>query len=198
MSVIDTLITDRTSADLAFMRRLSETVWDDMTEDERRYCLAGEQEPLNASDYPLICTDGPLFAGTGETRGAYNASDLNRVGLAVKYLHDELLESGYLIPGYTEPKTDWYEEDDTHRDVENLPTEQRMAAYLGNIVGIKTAISAAQEIPDSMAYLDIDGANNIEKLLVETEDRIDRMRRGMMLYSGMAWSGQIYSEFTPT
>ncbi|MBR1659256.1 MAG: hypothetical protein IJ705_02945 [Oscillospiraceae bacterium] len=174
MSIIDTLVTDRTEQDLENLERLAAKGWDAMTAEEKSYWESA--------------------AG----KGAYNASDLNRVGLAVTYLHDELLESGYLIPGYTEPKTDWYAEDDAHSGLENIPTEQRMADYLGNVAGIKAAISAAQEIPANMEYLDIDGANNIEKLLVETDSRIDRMRRAMMLYSGMAWSGQIFGEFTPT
>lgn len=101
MSIINELITDRTRADVSRIERLLSKGWDNMTEDERGYFLG-----LPGSyGVPLLSLDGhELYSLDGEqlqvleqtvmaVKGAYNATDLNRVTEAVEYLASRI--SGY-------------------------------------------------------------------------------------------------------
>lgn len=75
MSVIDTLVTNRSEADRRRVEQLTVLGWDNMTEEQRAEWLAG-------------------------LKGAYNYTDLNRVTAALDYLAARLNESGYAVPGY--------------------------------------------------------------------------------------------------
>ena len=81
MSVIDTLITDRTEADVTFVTELNAKPLSEWTADE-------------------------LTAWMGGLKGAYNYTDLNRVSSAVQYVANELSAAGYELPTLT-IKTDW-------------------------------------------------------------------------------------------
>ncbi len=99
------------------------------------------------------------FNGAAQ-RGAYNAADLNRVGAAVGYLSGELARRGYLIGAAH--RTDWSKED--------APTEGQMADYLSGVEAVRTAQGLAMpEIPETMAALDVEGANRIEAALVAVD-----------------------------
>lgn len=80
MSIIDTLITDRTDSDVNYAAQLAQKGWAAMTVDERTAWIAG-------------------------LKGSYNAADLNRVGAAVAYVAAELSGIGYSVS--VNPKTDW-------------------------------------------------------------------------------------------
>ena len=89
MSVIDTLIADRTQEDVDLAIRLNEIGWDNMTDDEKS----------------VWATD---------LKGGYNYTDLNRVGEAVAYLTNLLDTFGYTA--LTFPKTDWVMADKPNAD----------------------------------------------------------------------------------
>ena len=142
MSIIDTLITDRTQDDV----------------DERN------------------------------AKGIYNASDLNRVGLAMNYVAERLKSAGY--DPHISPKTDW--KDDEWVDL----TAQ--AVYLGGLSELRkqfAMMESTPEVPPRLLATGIntnDGltytwANDIEKIL---ED-IDRL----LANASQAWfySGDIYA-----
>lgn len=142
MSIIDTLITDRTQDDV----------------DERN------------------------------AKGTYNASDLNRVGLAMNYVAERLKSAGY--DPHISPKTDW--KDDEWVDL----TAQ--AVYLGDLSELRkqfAMMESTPEVPPRLLATGIntnDGltytwANDIEKIL---ED-IDRL----LTNASQAWfySGDIYA-----
>lgn len=74
MSIIDTLIIDRTQADAELARRLGAMGWTAMTD---------EQRALYLSD---------------QLKGAYKASDLNRVNAAMDYLVGRLKAQGINVP----------------------------------------------------------------------------------------------------
>lgn len=74
MSIIDTLIIDRTQADAELARRLGAMGWAAMTD---------EQRALYLSD---------------QLKGAYKASDLNRVNAAMDYLVGRLKAQGINVP----------------------------------------------------------------------------------------------------
>ncbi|NCB52290.1 MAG: hypothetical protein EOM54_10465 [Clostridia bacterium] len=80
MSVIDTLITDRTSADATRWRQLKNKGFAAMTAAERAEWL-------------------------GAMKGTYDYTDRNRVGEAIAYLAGLL--NGYGYPVTVTPKTDW-------------------------------------------------------------------------------------------
>ena len=84
MSVIDTLIFDRTEADVERVKTLALKGIDGMS--------AAELTEWNAG-----------------MRGSYNATDLNRVGAAINYVAAELAANGYAVT--VNPKTDWTDTD---------------------------------------------------------------------------------------
>lgn len=80
-TIIDTLVTDRTAADVALVHELAVKGYAGMTAAELSEWLAG-------------------------MKGAYNAADLNRVGTALNYLRDRLI--GVCGMDITwQAKTDW-------------------------------------------------------------------------------------------
>ena len=161
MSVIDTLITDRTAADVSAIRQLNNIAWGDMSPDQ--------QTTWNA-----------------DSKGAYNASDLNRVGSACDYVYNLLLSNGYDTPGYETPKTDWTDGD--------IPTIEQLETYIGNVAALKARLSMMQEMPANMRFLSYEGANQIERMLVAANDILEKMAQSFV-YCGQTFCGQIWTEF---
>lgn len=106
---------------------------------------------------------------TESTKGAYNYSDLNRVERAVAYI-SQTLELNLLT------KTDW--------KVWDIPKQSDMERYLNNIKVIKNTLHIEIDVPESMSGFNYIGANNIEKILVHSYQRIAVMKRSGELYSG--------------
>lgn len=155
---ITTLITDRTESDVAYVKALSEKGLDGMSDAEK-------------SDWG------------GEMKGAYNASDLNRVGLAVDYLTSRLRSYGILAE--TAPKTDWATDD--------APTVSQMQKYLADVRAIRSAIAVLQttpEVPPDMEGLTYTEANDIEKILTDIDRLITNMTFAWF-YSGDIYSGEV-------
>lgn len=84
MSIINSLITDRTASDVRRWEELNAKAFSDMTAEEQAEWLAG-------------------------MKGAYNTADLNRVGKAVAYIAQRLQAAGNDIE--VSPKTDWTRKD---------------------------------------------------------------------------------------
>lgn len=97
----------------------------------------------------------------------YNAEDLNRVGNAVAWLTNRLTDCGYIC--VTNPKTNWTEKDE--------PVLYQMQQYLAEIVAVKTAFYSALPLPESVRYLTAEGANEIERMLIDTETLIQSMEK---------------------
>lgn len=152
--IIDDLITDRTAADAARVRALKSIGWENMT--------AAQKDEWETA-----------------LKGAYGASDLNRVGQAVSYLKSYLNAMQGALDAYRaaygvasddifdvtwEPitvtaKTDWAETPPV------LPTPQQLTAYLSAVDTVTAAITVQRALPGSMVDLTITGANEIEKAL---------------------------------
>lgn len=93
-------------------------------------------------------------------RGAYNYTDLNRVGTATAYLADWLTQAGYAVD--VDGKTNWV--------LGNIPTPAQMARYLADIASIRAALpSEAPAVPPNMDYLWFWEANDIEAVLVAVD-----------------------------
>ena len=137
------LITDRTQADVDYAARLNAAGWDAMTEDQQAQWTLG-------------------------LKGAYNASDLNRVGNAVIYVAGRLEDAGYYVP--VDPKIDWLESD--------IPTESSMVRYLKDVETIRNTLTVrpnTPEVPEDMVGLTYEEANDIERILLIVDALITNM-----------------------
>ena len=152
------LVTDRTQADVTYVQTLAEKIKNGIaTEDE----LA----EWNASGL----------------KGSYNASDLNRVGAAMQYVADRLVEFGYAVS--IDPKLDWTSGD--------WPTPETMGTYLADLAELRSKFAMMQTtptVPEDMEQLTYTEANNIEKIL----ESIDIL----LTKSAQVWyySGEVFSE----
>lgn len=143
MSIIDTLITDRTPADTALVRSLNATGWAAMT-DEQRALYLSEQ-----------------------LKGAYKASDLNRVNSAMNHLVGRLKSRGINVE-LKQAKL-WSDSD--------IPTPALLVEYLANVSTLRSVLPGDfPQIPADMDDgLTIDEANNIEVVLATIEQFITNM-----------------------
>lgn len=192
MSIINELITDRTRADVSRIERLISKGWDNMTEEERGYFLG-----LPGSyGVPLVSLDGhELYSLDGEqlqileqtvmaVKGAYNASDLNRVTEAVEYLATRIRGYGNNLDALSGQRV-W--------SMEDIPTSDSMRRYLDNVGLIRSSISVLPStpvVPDDMEDLSVDEANDIEKVLVDVDFLLNNMEAAW-LYSGDIYSGEV-------
>ena len=141
-------ITDRTQADVNELRELIRSI-----------SRAGGWEYASPADKARFLT--PL-------KGAYNCTDLNRVGHNLDFLSDVLNGYGYLVS--VNPKTDWQNGD--------IPRASDMTQYLADLNAIKDKFYGTTPLPESMNKINYTDANNIEKLLEEIETYINRMVAG--------------------
>lgn len=143
MSVIDTLVTERTEADASRYSELRDKGWAEMTTAEKAEWVAG-------------------------MKGAYNASDLNRVASAMAYLSQRFASAGYSVP--VSSPTDWANGD--------IPTKGDMDTYLDDLRRIRAALAVMDTTPaapGSMDYLTWAKANDIEKILVDVDDLLTKI-----------------------
>ena len=158
--MIDTLITDRTITDYLRWQELRNKGIDNMTESER-----AEWET--------------------DLKGAYNSSDLNRVGTVLNYLKDRLTEAGYLTGLEFQAVTNWKASD--------IPTAQQFTYYLKAVETVRAALTQYKTTPKTPAdvgSLDYNGANNIEKILIDIDELITKMQ-AQKYYSGDLFSGEV-------
>ena len=139
-TIIDTLVTDRTQADVERVRKLAVKGFSAMTAAEQAEWLTG-------------------------MKGAYNASDLNRVGTALNYLAARLGAICGRSITWT-AKTDWA--------VKDIATASQAAEYRQQIQDIRDALAYPAGTPDApeLARLTYTGANDIERILVLCEELI--------------------------
>lgn len=139
-TIIVTLVTDRTQADVERVRELAAKGFAAMTAAEQAEWLAG-------------------------MKGAYNASDLNRVGTALNYLAGRLASICGNSITWT-AKTDWA--------VTDIPVASQAEAYRKQVQSIRDALAYPAETPDApqLGRLTYTDANNIERILKLCEDLI--------------------------
>lgn len=152
------LITDRTQADVDRVRQLAQKGFGNMTADEKTEWLNG-------------------------LKGAYNASDLNRVGAAVAYVAGRLTGYGYAVS--VDPRQDW--------QVSDVPTAGDMTAYLADVAALRAALTVAAgtpEVPEDMEQLTWQEANNIEQILLDVDALVTNMAAAWF-YSGDLYAGEV-------
>lgn len=153
------LITDRTLADYLRWKTLRDKGWANMTEEERT-------------------------EWAGDMKGAYNASDLNRVGSALNYLRDRLTAAGYLSGEEFTAKTDW--------SVKDVPTGADLTYYLkcvSVIRGVLSVWATTPATPPDVGGLDYQDANDIERILFDVDSLVTNMISALY-YSGDLYSGE--------
>ena len=167
MSIIDTLITNRTQADVLRLQELTEKGLENMTSEELAEWFGHEVGYLfDANEDFLVDSSGADLlvvtkAGTGHM-GAYNASDLNRVGQAILYAAGLYSQYGYNL--VVNPKTDWSNAD--------YPTSSQMQAYLDDIQTIRNVVAAfptTPDAPETMEGIDWKTANSIEQIMIDMD-----------------------------
>lgn len=140
-TVIDTLIYDRTQADVNRVFILKNKI------------LTKGLNALSAEE------KAEYMAGM---KGAYNASDLNRVGQAIAYIADLLNGYGYSVQVY--PKTDWA--------IGDIPTPAQLQQYLSDVAALRAGLKllpTTPEVPADMEGLTVQEANDIEQILVDID-----------------------------
>lgn len=139
-TIIVTLVTDRTQADVERVKALATKGFAAMTADEQAEWLTG-------------------------MKGAYNASDLNRVGTALNYLAGRLSSICGKSITWT-AKTDW--------TVTDIPADSQAETYRRQIQDIRDALAYPAGTPDApgLNRLTYTGANDIERILALCEDLI--------------------------
>lgn len=153
------LITDRTQGDV-----------------NRVVYLAGKVSTGTATEAELTEWATPL-------KGAYNASDLNRVGAAVDYVAGRLNGYGYSVT--VSPRQDWQASD--------IPTAGDMETYISDVAAIRGAISvmaSTPPTPESAGGLTWQEANNIEQILLDVDALLTKMAQAWF-YSGDLYAGEV-------
>lgn len=136
-----------------------------------------------AFDFSTLITDRTLDdVMTGTDKGYYNATDLNRVGAAVKYIAEWFTGYGYAVE--VSPKADWSKSD--------TPTASRMETYRLNIANLRAVIAimaSTPKTPETMRFLDYLKANDIERILQDLNTLITNMEQAWF-FSGDLYAGE--------
>lgn len=159
MIVIDTLVTDRTEADLKELEALFDRPMSQWTAEE----LAWFDET--------------------KSKGAYNCTDLNRVGKAILYVADLLNGYGYSV--HVSPKTDWA--------IGDIPTPAQLQLYLACVSTLRAVLEVlptTPEVPADMEGLTVQEANDIEQILKDIDHLITNMTAAWF-YSGDLYAGEV-------
>lgn len=160
MNIIDTLITDRTEGDVATAIQLAQKI------------SAGE------------ATTDEINLFLSVMKGAYNYTDLNRVGEAVAYLRNRLSDDAGTYVDVA-PKTDWTETD--------IPNQQQATQYISDVKNIRAAFLLPENTPpapESLSNLTYSQANDIETILQRLDKTIDALKI-TLITSGEVFSGEV-------
>lgn len=113
-------------------------------------------------------------------KGKYRYTDLNRVEQWCEYLANELTNYSYLVSIVT--KTNW--------TMNDRATPLEMERIRSNVAKIKEAYLSFSSVPDSLEYMTIQKANDIEKVLYEIDGLLDKMP-STFYYSGEKYCGEV-------
>jgi hypothetical protein len=159
--LIKSLVTDRTEYDFLHWQLLRDKGYAAMTEAERTEWNAGT------------------------LKGAYNVSDLNRVGAALNYMRDRLAEASYISPYAFTAKTNWARTD--------MPNSADLTYYLNCVSQIREAFSVYATTPPTprdRGALSWQEANDIEKIFIDVEKLLNNMLAARF-HCGDVFSGEI-------
>lgn len=116
-------------------------------------------------------------------KGAYNATDLNRVGAAMEYIAGKLFDAGY--GDDLKVKQDW--------KMSDVPSETNLRYYLDALNSLRAWFVTKTTTPDTppdidrLTYIE---ANNIEQILMDLDFLIIQMIQSY-IYSGDVYVGEV-------
>lgn len=140
------LIFDRSKADVRRVQELAAKGWPNLTEDEKAEWLAESH------------------------KGAYNYTDLNRVGAAVNFVAERLTEWGY--PYAPNMRTNWQAQD--------LFYEADLREYLAAVDELRARLAHYADTPETPAGLaHWREANDIEQIIHDVYELLQRMIEGL-------------------
>lgn len=148
-------VIDRTEQDVAYARSLLHKGWPNMTEEEKEQFLSGQ------------------------LKGVYNHTDLNRVEEMIWLLATALTEFGY--PADIGEQSLW--------EAGHTPTVSELNQLLIRVKVIRQAfatISSTPEVPDTMRFFTYEQANVVERILCDIFALASNM---LMAYT---FSGDVY------
>lgn len=194
MSVLDTLVFDRTQADvdrvLALKNKILMQGWSTLTEQEQTEWSAGMKGAYNASDLNRVGEAIGYVAELMEEAQAEVTNELNKYGIADADAYRFPWSGGFSVS----PKTDW-----TYADI---PTAEQAATYLLDINTIASLVYSPNSpaMPVTLDYFTYGQANAIEQMLsgcaaeiaakqAVIMDRINHTKGGFV-YSGDCYSGE--------
>lgn len=191
MSIIDTLVTDRTSYDVFRLKQLSAIGWDNMTDAERHEWIYGNENIYWADGETITCLDGDLLVDGVSNKGAYNDIDMNRVEEAAGYLAGLLIDLPKALHVYADSLgVAWDKDYDVPYDpgkyviesitdwaATDIPDKSQLERYLGNVSLLASVIVLESALPESMNNLSYSDANAIEAALVTLNDSIGKLQR---------------------
>lgn len=162
MSIIDTLITDRSTADTVALESLF---------------AKAKAGTITEEEWAILANPAQ--------KGAYNYTDLNRVISAMEYLRGRLEGYGYALKGYVQDTHVWQAEDNP----KPAQTAQYLA-NVAAIRAALAVLPTTPAVPDDMNDLTVSEANAIEKILANVETVIKSMEQ-IFLHSGqvLVYSG---------
>lgn len=161
MSIINSLVTDRTEADVTRWITLRNKGYANMTEAERAEWNSG-------------------------MKGAYNPHiDMSRVGAVLNYLCNRLAMLGYLNPDIFTAKTDWQE-----GDIPTAQDLAEYLYYVSIIRKALTVFPNTPAVPPNTGGLNYREANNIERILSDVDTLITNMQLSGY-YLGEIYCGEI-------
>lgn len=155
------LITDRTQADVDRYYYFRNKKWADLTADEKSEWLAG-------------------------LKGCYNYTDFQRVENAVKYLSDLLNAEGYTNRVVISDASTY--------TYEYIRDREEIIQYLDNIATLQEVYYNNVEmgvLPTIDSWLSYEGANIIERILLDIEQMITNMQ-AQWRYSNNLYAGEAY------
>jgi len=138
MSVIETLITDRTQADVAYAAYLNAKVWEEFTAEEINDWRSG-------------------------LKGTYNFTDLNRIGEAVLYIASRLDTAGYHVS--VSPRTDF--DEDTIEPPNEIEAQLSAVRALRNVIAIPSSTAALPADMDRLKWDEANAIENLLKVIDE-------------------------------
>ena len=157
---LDNLVFDRTQSDVERVKQLTAAL------------VAGTATAAERAEF------------VSGLKGAYNATDLNRVGAAVEYLRDRLSDDAGTYVDVA-PKTDWTETD--------IPNQPQATQYIADIQNIRAAFilpDGTPEAPDTLTGLTYSQANAIETILYNLDKTIDTLKI-TLITSGEVFAGEV-------
>lgn len=129
-------------------------------------------------------TDEEVTEFLNGLKGAYNASDLNRVESAVNYVKDRFAIIGYdaldFLIKNTWSKNEFLESEDAER-------------YLGNVKKLReqfTMPPGTPVVPEDMENFTFEEANDIERILEIIDEYITKIEK-QFFYSGDLYGGEL-------